>query len=281
MSAVIPFDASAELREKLAAHYGFDQPLAVQFLRWLGNAVQGDLGTSLSTGRPVAQEVGTAVWNSVRLAVLAAVFALPLGIGLGVLAGAREGGWIDRLIGAGSLSGISIPNYWLALVLVSVVSVKLGWLPPSGAGRAGAAQGLWDVLRFMILPAISLSVVPVAVIARAMRGLVIDLLKQEFVTALIAKGMPPRIYLRHVARNAAPLVLSIVGLQFGYMLGGSVLVETVYNWPGAGSLLASAIFQRDLPLLQGTVLVLSVIFVLINLIVDLLQTYFDPRITRK
>ena len=281
LSAVVPFDASAEQRQAIAAHYGFDRPLPVQFLSWIGNALQGDLGSSLSTGRPVIDEVLSAVQNSVRLALLGAVFALPIGVVLGALAGYREGSLVDRIVSAVSMTGISVPNYWLALVLISIVSVKLGLLPPSGAGNA-TGDGAWiENLRFMILPAISLSIVPIGVIARSMRGLVIDLMHQEFVTALKAKGLSEGQVLRHVSRNAAPMVLSIVGLQFGYMLGGSVLVETVYNWPGAGSLLSTAIFQRDLPLLQGTVLVLSIIFVLTNVAVDLLQTFIDPRISRE
>lgn len=281
MSAVVPFDASIEQQMAIAAHYGFDQPLPVQYLTWLSNAFQGDLGSSLSTGRPVLNEVGSAVMSSISLALLGAVFALPIGVALGALAGYRENSLADRIISAFSLSGISVPNYWLALVLISVFAVKLGWFPTSGAGHATGEGAIWANLRHMILPAISLSVVPIGVISRSMRSLVIDFMQQEFVAALMAKGLSKGQVLLHVSRNAAPLVLSIVGLQFGYMLGGSVLVETVYNWPGAGTLLATAIFQRDLPLLQGTVLVLSVIFVMTNVAVDLLQSFVDPRISRE
>ena len=177
---------------------------------------------------------------------------------------------------------MSVPNYWLGIVLVIVFSVTLGWLPSMGAGPGGSQDWQWDWLhmRHLILPAITLAVVPIGIVARTVRALVGDIFSMDFVQALYAKGMTHFDVLRHVMRNAAATALSVMGLQLGYLLGGSILIETVFNWPGSGFLLSNAIFQRDLPLLQGTILVLALFFVFANLIVDVLQAAIDPRIKR-
>jgi peptide/nickel transport system permease protein len=280
--AVMPIDATAEQEAEMRAIYGFDKPLPVQFGIWLANAVQGDLGRSIATGREVAPEVWRAVANTLLLAVAASLIGFPLGLVLGFLAGYLRDTLWDRAITATAIAGVSTPNYWLGMVLVIVFSVSLGWLPSMGAGPGGSGDWSWDWahMRHLVLPAITLAVVPMGIVMRTTRALVGDILDQDFVQALLAKGMTRAGVLRHVARNAAPTALSVIGLQLGYLLGGSILIETVFNWPGSGYLLSVAILQRDLPMLQGTILVLAMFFVTLNLLVDLLQSLIDPRISR-
>lgn len=277
--AVLPPDASAELAAQLRKAYGFDRPLPVQFGLWMWKALHGDLGTSIATGRSVLEEVSRAVGNTVMLAVVAAVIGFVLGGTFGFLAGYFRDSWIDRLVTTISIVGVSMPHYWLGMVLVIIFSVQLGWLPAVGAGPGGWAWD-WAHMQHLVLPAITMSVIPMGIVTRTVRALVGDLLSQEFVLALRAKGLSePRVF-RHVAKNAAPTATAVMGLQLGYLLGGSILIETVFSWPGSGFLLNSAIFQRDLPLLQGTILVLALFFVFLNLLVDVLQAAIDPRIKR-
>lgn len=282
LTAIMPVDATAEQQAAMRAAYGLDKPLPVQYAIWIGNLVQGDMGRSIATGRPVASEVFGAVQNSLLLALSAAIIAFPIGIFLGFLAGYFRDTWIDRVVSAISIAGVSVPNYWLGIVLVIIFSVNLSWLPSMGAGPGGSSEWEWDWLhiRHLVLPAVTLAVVPIGIVARTVRALAGDILSMDFVQALYAKGMSRADVLRHVARNAAATALSVMGLQLGYLLGGSILIETVFNWPGSGFLLSNAIFQRDLPLLQGTILVLALFFVAMNLIVDVAQAAIDPRIQR-
>jgi peptide/nickel transport system permease protein len=282
LTAIMPVDATADEQAAMRAIYGLDKPLPVQYAIWIGNLVQGDMGKSIATGRPVAGEVFGAVQNSLLLAFSAAGIAFPVGIFLGFLAGYFRDTLLDRAVTAISIAGVSVPNYWLGIVLVIIFSVNLGWLPSMGAGPGGSQDWAWDWLhmRHLVLPAVTLAVVPIGIVARTVRALAGDLLTMDFVLALYAKGMSRGDVLRHVARNAAATALSVMGLQLGYLLGGSILIETVFNWPGSGFLLANAIFQRDLPLLQGTILVLALFFVAMNLIVDVAQAAIDPRIKR-
>jgi peptide/nickel transport system permease protein len=177
---------------------------------------------------------------------------------------------------------VSVPHYWLGMVLVVIFSVLLGWLPAMGAGPGNTADWVWNWghMKYLLLPAITLSVIPMGIITRTVRGIVGEVLGQDFVTTLRGKGLLRSGIFLHVARNAAPGALAVMGLQLGYLMGGSILVETVFSWPGTGLLLNSAIFQRDLPMLQGTILVLALFFVAVNLVVDVLQTLLDPRIKR-
>ncbi|ALA20067.1 MULTISPECIES: ABC transporter permease [Chelatococcus] len=280
--AVMPLDATAEQEAEMRAAYGFDKPLPVQFGLWVAKAATGDLGRSIATGRPVAGEVMTAVGNTLVLAAAASLIGFPLGLLFGFVAGYFRDTGVDRAVTALAITGVSVPNYWLGMVLVIVFSVTLGWLPAMGAGPGGSRDWGWDAehLRYLVLPAVTLAVVPMGIVARTVRALVGDILSQEFVQALYAKGLMHGGVLRHVVRNAAPTALAVMGLQLGYLLGGSILIETVFNWPGTGFLLSNAIFQRDLPLLQGTILVLALFFVAVNLLVDLAQTVIDPRIKR-
>lgn len=282
LNAIAPADAPAETIAALKTAYGLDQPLAVQFGLWLLRALHGDLGASIATGRPVAGEVFRAFGYSALLAVASALIGVLLGCVLGALAGYKRDSAIDRLASALSVIGVSIPHYWLGLVLTICFSIWLGWLPAMGAGPGGSADWAFDAahLRYLILPALTQAVIPLGVVTRTVRALVGELLDQEFVVALRARGLSDVAVFRHVARNAAPTVLAVAALQIGYLMGGSILIETVFAWPGAGLLLNTAIFQRDLPLLQGLILTLSLFFVLLNLLVDVVQPLIDPRMSR-
>jgi peptide/nickel transport system permease protein len=263
--AILPADASQELAAQLRIAYGFDRPLPVQFGLWLWKAVNGDLGHSIATGRPVLSEVMRAVGNTVTLAIAAAMIGFTLGLLFGLIAGYFRDSWVDKVATSVAIAGVSVPHYWLGMVLVIIFSVQLNWLPAVGAGPGGSGAWGWDWehIRYLILPAIT--------------G---DILSQDFVEALRAKGLRETQVFRHVIKNAAPTAMAVMGLQLGYMLGGSILIETVFSWPGSGLLLNSAIFQRDLPLLQGTILVLALFFVFLNLMVDIAQAAIDPRIKR-
>jgi len=283
LNAIAPADAPVEVIEALKASYGLDRPLPVQYGLWLQRALDGDLGTSIATGRAVAGEVMGAVRNTLLLALVAAAIGVLLGCVLGFLAGYFSGRWVDRLASFASVVGVSVPHYWLGLVLTIVFSIQLDWLPAMGAGPGGSEEWLWDAahLRHLVLPAVTLSVIPMGIITRTVRALVADMLAQEFVVALRARGLGSLAIFRHVARNTAPTVLAVAGLQVGYLMGGSILVETVFAWPGTGFLLNTAIFQRDIPLLQGVLLVLCLFFVGLNLLVDIVQPLIDPRMGRQ
>ncbi|WP_145002457.1 ABC transporter permease [Pseudomonas oryzihabitans] len=280
--SILPADASAELQRRMMSVYGFDRPLPEQFLRWVWRALHGDLGTSIATSRPVTGEVLKAVGNTLMIAVLASLIGFSLGSLFGFVAGYFRNSWADRLASLVSVIGVSLPNYWLGMVLVIVFSAQLMWLPATGAGPGGSSDWRWDWahVQYLILPAVTMSFIPMGIVARTVRALVADTLAQEFVIGLRARGLSEGGVLRHVVKNCAPTALAVVGLQLGYLLGGSILIETVFAWPGTGFLLNQAIFQRDLPLLQGSILILALFFVLLNLLVDVLQTVLDPRIER-
>ena len=282
LNAIAPADAPADVIASLKSAYDLDRPVPVQYGMWLLRAVQGDLGTSIASGRSVTGEVMSAVSNTLMLAGFAAFAGVLAGCVLGALAGYHRDSWIDRLATALSVIGVSIPHYWLGLVLTIIFSIWLGWFPAMGAGPGGSGEWLWDIehLKYLVLPALTLSVIPMGIITRTVRALVADMLEQEFVVALRARGLSGRAVFRHIAKNTAPTVLAVAGLQVGYLMGGSILVETVFAWPGTGFLLNTAIFQRDMPLLQGTILVLCMFFVALNLIVDIVQPLIDPRMGR-
>ena len=282
ISAIVPPDTPKELVDKLKEYYGFDKPLPVQYGRWLLVTLSGDLGTSIGTGRPVAQEVGSAFGNTIILAIAATLLAFSLAVILGTAAAYAKSRIVDRLVTLISLVGVSVPHFWLAIVLVIIFSVELGALPPMGIGPENSTGWRLDGahLAHMVLPTIALSVIPLGVVTRTVRSTIKETLSMEFVTALQAKGMSNGQILRHVLKNAAPTCLAVMGLQAGNLIGGSILIETVFAWPGTGFLLNSAIFRRDLPILQGTTLVLAFFFMMLNLTVDVIQTFVDPRIKR-
>jgi peptide/nickel transport system permease protein len=282
LNAVVGADAPASVVEKLKKDYGFDKPLPVQYVFWLGRALTGDLGLSVVNNQPVVEALAVAVPNTLMLAITATMIGFVLGAMLGGLAGYFQGTWIDKFATGFGVAGVSVPHYWLGIVLVIIFAVELNVLPATGIGPGGSAGWVWDWahIRHIILPAITLSVIPCGIITRTVRAAVAEVLSQEFIEALNAKGLTHRRIMLHVVKNAAPTVLAVMGLQLGYLLGGSILVETVFNWPGTGYLLNDAIFRRDIPTLQGTILVLAMFFVVLNLLVDIMQTLVDPRMRR-
>jgi peptide/nickel transport system permease protein len=282
ISAIMPADATPQMIADARHEYGLDRPLPVQYFVWLDKALHGQFGNSPDNGRPIAVQIAEAIRNTALLSACAGLLACVTGFILGMTAGIWRNRLADHVVNALTVLSISIPHYWLAIVLVIIFAVDLGWLPPFGIGD-GTPGDWWlngQQLRHLVLPCIALSVTPAAVIARTMRASLIETLDQEFVTTLQAKGLNRARQLWHVIVNAMPTTLAVAGLQLGHMIAGSVLVETVFAWPGTGFLLAEAIFNRDLPLLQGTMLVLSLFFVVLNLLVDLLQSAIDPRVRR-
>jgi len=276
---LIPPEAPKEVADILRQKFGLDRPPHEQYFLWLGNLLQGDLGVSIFTNQPVAGELASALSNTLRLAIPGAILGFTLGATLGVLAAFYRGGWLDKLFSGVAIAGVSLPHYWVAIVLVAIFSVTYNVLPAQGMGPEGPIWGA-EQLKHLILPVITLSLIPMGVISRLVRASVLEILSQEFVSALSAKGLLQRRILLHIVKNAAPPTLAIMGLQFGYLLGGSILVETVFNWPGSGGLMNLAIFRRDVPVLSSTILVLAAIFVLINILVDVLQALIDPRLRR-
>lgn len=277
--AAIAGEADQRVIDQLRRELGFDQPLPVQYVIWLGNVVTGDLGVSLLTGRPVLGQVLVAALNTLVIGTFAAVIGCTFGVLAGLIAGYTHGSVADKFVTSTAVAGVSMPHFWLAILLVIVFSVELGWLPAMGMGQ-GLNIFSWSDLRYMVLPTIALAAIPAAIIARTTRAAVVEILGQEFVEALRAKGISEIRIGRHVVKNAMAMVLAVIGLQYANLLGGSILVETVFSWPGTGYLLNNAIFGRDLPLLQGTILILAMYFVILNLVVDILQSWIDPRIRR-
>ncbi len=283
LQTLLPESASAETVATIKKAYGLDKPIPVQYLIWLGRAVTGDLGRSITSGRQVSEEMTKALSNTLVLAVGAISVSFTLACILGVTAGYLNGSWADRVVTGMAVVGVSVPNYWLGMLLMIVFAVELQWLPASGMGPGGSStfQALNPHhLRHVLLPVLTLSMIPMGMIARTTRAAVAETLNQDFVQTLRAKGLQTRPVAMHVIKNALPQILAVMGLQFGYLLGGSILVETVFTWPGTGFLLNKAILTRDIPVLQGVTLLLATFFVLTNLLVDLLQTAVNPRMQR-
>lgn len=282
LQTLLPDDAPPEAVAELRAKLGFDKPVPVQYLLWLGNVLQGDFGASIGTGRPVLEEIGRALSNTMLLGACAVGLAFTLAVVIGGIAGWRHGRPEDKLLTGIAIFGVSIPNYWLGIILVIVFAVELNLLPSMGMGSSGSAGFGFnlDSLRHLVLPTVTLALAPLGIIARTVRASVAEVLGQEFIQTLRAKGLGTAGIVRHVVKNAAAPVLAVMGLQFGHLIGGSIVVETVFAWPGTGLLLNNAILRRDVPILQGTILVLALMFVITNLVVDLLQTALDPRIRR-
>ncbi len=255
--------------EQLRHQLGLDQPAVIQYLTFLWRLVHLDLGTSARTGQPVASEVLARLPWTIVLASSSIAVAAVVGISAGAVAALRQNGRLDYLISACMLFGVSMPVYWFGLMLIIIFAIRLQWLP---------AAGTEDPLAW-VLPTITLSAFSVALIARMTRSTVLDVLRADFVRTAHAKGLRDRAVLyAHVLRNALLPVLTVVGLQFGTLLGGAALTETVFGWPGMGQLLVDALFARDYPVVQGVVLTFSSLFILVNLAVDVLYAYVDPRI---
>ena len=281
LAGLLPLQSGPAEREQLARELGFDKPVVVQYGKWISKAVRGDLGRSLTTSRPIGPQVLFALKNTFILAITAGVLSMALGIILGTIAGFHQGRWPDKVASAIAITGLSLPNYWVAIILIIVFGAVLGVLPSQGMSTiGGAGSSALDVMKHMVIPVIALMMISLGIITRMVRATVLEVLNQEYVTALRAKGLMPFHVVLHVVKNAAPPVVTVLGLDIGYLLGGSILVESVVNWPGAGGLVNYAIQQRDITLIQGTVLILASFFVIINVIVDFLNTVIDPRIRR-
>ena len=276
-------DTPPEQIEMLRHYYGLDQPVVVQYFMWLWRVLGGDFGTSISTNLPVFTEVVRAFGNTIVVALISVVLAFIASLILGTIAAIRQGGIIDRFVTALAVFGISVPTFWLAVVLVIIFAVDLNWLPATGMGSSGSDTFNyfdWNDFKFAVMPIIALALPPLAIMTRTTRASLSEILNQDFIQTLRAKGLSEFSIITHAIRNIMPAAVAMLGLQLGYLIGGSVLVETVFTWPGTGFLLNKAILSRDIPLLQGTILVLAGAFVLINLAVDLAQTVVDPRIKR-
>jgi peptide/nickel transport system permease protein len=272
---LLPDDAPKEAREALRKEMGLDKPLVIRYANWLGDVVQGDLGYSRHRRRDVSELIGTAWKNTAVLAVITAVVGIGLGVMMGTFAAVYRGRWPDRLLSLVAISGFSLPSFWVAILLLIVFSAELHWLPASGIGKL--SDGLGDFLKHLIMPLTAGAIVIVAITARITRASVIETFGSDFVELLRAKGLKDWQILLHVCKNSASPVLATSGVQIGNLLGGSVLVETIFSWPGLGQLTYIAISARDLLVVQGALLLIAVTFVLLNIAVDILQAVFDPR----
>jgi peptide/nickel transport system permease protein len=266
---MLGINASPEQVEKLTHHLGLDKPLLVQYGQYITNVFQGDFGTSLKTGRPVLTEILDRFPETVKLAVFGLFIAVVIGITLGILAARFKDSIIDKLCTAFATLGVSIPSFWLAILLVMIFSVKLGWFPiADGTG-----------FRDLILPAIALGVVASTMIMRLTRNGMVEVLSNDYIRTARAKGLEDGLILfRHALRNVLIPVVTVVGLQMAALLGGTVIIEQVFNWPGLGTLAIGAIMSRDFPMIQGTVLFMGVVYVSINILVDVLYSIIDPRV---
>lgn len=261
--------ATQEVLEAVRKELGLDRPVLVQYVSYFRRLFQGDLGKSFITRRPVIVEIRSRFWNTVKLSVAAITVATFAGITMGLISAVnQERGW-DYLFSVLSLVGISTPVFWLALLLMYVFSIRLGVLPTSGN----------DTWRHYLMPTFSLAVYSIAFITRMTRSSLLELFGEDFVRTARSKGLTERsVLVTHVLRNALIPITTIVGLRFGYMLGGAVITETIFAWPGMGRLLVTAVEQRDIPVVQGVLLVFATSFVLVNLTVDILYGFIDPRI---
>jgi peptide/nickel transport system permease protein len=289
--------STAEAQQRLTRELGLDQPLPTQYLHFLGRVMKGDLGRSLRTKAPVAEDLGRSFTATIELALTAMIFAVPLGILLGALAAYRGGGPLDLVVGTASVAGLSMPIFWLGVVMIQLfgsvlpfdgrLSVALEF-PPGypwtglyllDSLLAGRPDLLIDVFTRLLLPGLTLATIPLALTARMTRAAVIEELGKDYVRTARAKGLSERAVLYgHVLANASLPVVTAVGLQLGYLLSGAVLTERIFNWPGLGTYAVQAVLARDFPALQGTVLLLAVVFVTVNLVVDLSYGWLDPRL---
>jgi peptide/nickel transport system permease protein len=289
--------ATPESVARIERQYGLDKPIYIQYWRYVSTVAEGDLGTTIRSRRPVTDELKERFPATIELTVAALVFATVFGIPLGFVAAKRYGTWVDHASLVASLIGISIPVFFLAILLKYLFAVKLGLLPTVGrisvlidiphptnfytvdAILAGDPEAFWDVSKHLILPAIALGSIPLAIIARITRASVLDVQNEDYVRTARAKGLPPRqVDIRHIFRNALLPITTIIGLQTGLLLSGAVLTETIFAFPGMGTWLVEAIRQRDYPILQGGILFVSLVFVMVNLVVDISYALINPRI---
>ncbi|TMQ26586.1 MAG: ABC transporter permease [Candidatus Rokuibacteriota bacterium] len=266
-------DDIARIRTRL----GLDQPFTTQVAIWVGRIVRGDLGTSIFSGLPVSTLIGQRAGTTAWLTLFAMLISVGVGVPVGVVAAWRRGSWIDRAVMVFAVSGFSMPTFWLGFILVYVFAITAGWLPVQG--YLPVASGAWPFLSHLILPALTLSVAYMALIARMTRASMLGVLEEDYIRTAFAKGLAPRgVLIRHALKNASLPVVTIVGIGFALLIGGAVVTESVFALPGLGRLTVDAIVRRDYPVIQGVLLVVSGVYVLINLVVDVLYVVLDPRI---
>jgi peptide/nickel transport system permease protein len=270
--------ATREDVERLHRDLGLDRALPVQYARWIGRVLQGDLGRSIPLGREVLPEVLIRFKATLILTGGALLVALAIGLPAGIVSATRQYTWLDRLSMGVAVTGVSLPVFWTGIMLIIVFSLTLRWLPSAGM-FSPYGGGLGDLAWHLLLPAITLGTASAAALARMTRSAVLEIVRQDFVRSARAKGLDERAVVgRHVLKNALNPIVTVLGIQVGTLLGGAILTETVFSWPGLGSMMVRAIQARDYPLVQGGVLLIATTFVLVNLLVDLLYAWFDPRI---
>lgn len=280
VTMMLSSDASQAEIEQLRSRLGLDQPLVAQYLNWLRGILSGDFGQSLYTSRPVLDEILDRFPNTIILTVAAIVIAVVFGVPLGVIAAVKRGSAVDSGAMIVSVIGWSMPNFWIGLILIVVFGVQLGWLPTGGMYNIVAFERTFtDLLYHLILPAVTLGISHMAYVARFTRSSLLEVLHQDYIRTARAKGLRERVVvLRHALRNSLIPILSVLGVTVGHLLGGAIIVEAVFSWPGLGSLMVQGILARDFPLVQGAMLFTAATFILVNLMVDLLYALADPRI---
>jgi ABC-type dipeptide/oligopeptide/nickel transport system permease component len=267
---MLPGDASDQEIEELRVQLGFNDPLHIQYLRFAAKAIQGDFGDSLYYNVPVFELITERLPASLELAFAAMLFALGFAVPIGILSAVKRGSFLDMSSMLGALMGLSMPHFWLGIMLMLLFSVHLGWLPTSGRGT----------MAHLIMPAMSLGLSLMAMFARLTRSVMLEVLSLDYIRTARAKGLKERVVIsKHALKNALIPLVTVAGMQFGFLIGGTVIIETVFAWPGLGRLVVQAIFSRDYPLVQGIVLIFSIIFVGMNLLVDILYVYLDPQIS--
>jgi len=269
--------ATADDIARIRTRLGLDQPFTTQVGLWLSRVVRGDLGTSIFSGLPVSTLIGQRAATTAWLTLFAMLISVGLGVPVGVVAAWRRGSWVDRAVMVFAVSGFSMPTFWLGFILVYLFAITAGWLPVQG--YQPVASGLWPFLSHLILPALTLSLVYMALIARMTRASMLGVLAEDYIRTAFAKGLAPRgVLIRHALKNASLPVVTIIGIGFALLIGGAVVTESVFALPGLGRLTVDAIVRRDYPVIQGVLLVVSGVYVMINLAVDLLYVILDPRI---
>lgn len=264
-------DADPQVELRMKKQLGLDDPVYVRFGAYIAKLATGDFGTSFRTREPVTAMIAKRAWPTLQLIFTAMAFSVVLGVPLGFIAALRPGGLVDSAAMVVAVSGLSIAKFWLGLVLMYLFALKLGWLPSFGYGDGG--------LKYLLLPAVTLGVSPMALFARTTRAAVLEIMTADFVRTARSKGMSEtRVVKWHVMRNALVIILTTVGLQFGGLMGQAVVVEKLFSWPGIGSLLVDSVLQRDIPAVQGSILVVVLAFLAINLLIDVLYGVIDPRI---
>ncbi len=272
-------DISPEAAARIRANLGLDQPLPVQYGKWLISMLQGDLGNSFRTGEPVFNLIMERLPNTLILTVAAFAFALVIAIPIGIISATKRGSIIDKAASVVAFLGVSFPTFWLGIVAILIFSQWLGWFPVSGIAAYGMENNLWNRLHHLVLPAVTLGSVQMATYMRFTRSGMLEVLKQDYIRTARSKGLGEgRVIRVHALRNALITVVTIMGLSLPALVGGSVLTETIFAWPGLGRLAVNAVFQRDYPIIMGVNMVVALITVLANLSVDMMYTLIDPRI---